>query len=77
MATAPTYPQRKNRETSLPPKRGQVKAQIFESMAKTVVSAFKAFVGNKGEGSDGKSSSSATTTPPESGYNSAGNGDIS
>ena len=38
MATA-TNPQRKKKKTQFPPRRGQIKAQIFESMAKTVVSA--------------------------------------
>ncbi|XP_021278895.1 uncharacterized protein LOC110412628 [Herrania umbratica] len=80
MATASTTPQRK-KDRNLPPRRGQVKAQIFESVAKTVVSAAskakQALGKNKGEGSDGKSTSSTTTTPPQSGYNSEGNGDIS
>ena len=39
MATASTTPQRKRKETQFPPRRGQIKAHIFESMVKTVVSA--------------------------------------
>ncbi|XWS71770.1 hypothetical protein CRYUN_Cryun03dG0167200 [Craigia yunnanensis] len=39
MATASTNPQRKKKETRFPPRRGQIKAQIFESLVKTVVSA--------------------------------------
>lgn len=50
-------------------------------MVKTVVSAAskaeEALGKNKGKGSDGKSCSSATTTPPESGYNTEGNSDLS
>ncbi|XVF05625.1 hypothetical protein REPUB_Repub05bG0188900 [Reevesia pubescens] len=71
----------KKKETQFPPRRGQIKAQIFESMVKTVVSvaskAKEALGKNKVERSDGKSSSSTTTTPPQSAYNSEGNGDIS
>ncbi|XVF46418.1 hypothetical protein PTKIN_Ptkin03bG0025000 [Pterospermum kingtungense] len=74
------HPQRK-KETQFPPRRGKIKAQIFESIIKTMVSAAskaKEVLGkNRGEGSDGKNSSSTTTTPPQSGYNSEGNGDIS
>ncbi|XWS53226.1 hypothetical protein CRYUN_Cryun11dG0139700 [Craigia yunnanensis] len=80
MATASTTPQRKKKETQFPPRRGQIKAHIFESLVKTVVSAAskaKEALGKNKEGSDGKSSSSTTTTPPQSGYNSEGNGDIS
>ncbi|XVE59146.1 hypothetical protein DITRI_Ditri05aG0022200 [Diplodiscus trichospermus] len=81
MATASTNTQRKKKETQVPPRRGQIKAQIFESMVKTVVSAAskakEALGKNKGDGSDGRCSSSTTTTPPQSGYNSEGNGDIS
>ena len=81
MATAYTTPQRKKKEMQIPLRRGQIKAQIFESMVKTVISAAskaKESLGKgKGEGSEGKSSSSTTTTPPQSGYNSEGNGEIS
>ncbi|XVE59145.1 hypothetical protein DITRI_Ditri05aG0022100 [Diplodiscus trichospermus] len=38
MATASTNSQRK-KETQVPPRRGQIKAQIFESMVRTVFSA--------------------------------------
>ncbi|XWS74230.1 hypothetical protein CRYUN_Cryun02cG0197900 [Craigia yunnanensis] len=79
MGTASTNPQRK-KERQFPPRRGQIMAQIFESMVKTVVSAAskskETLRKNEGEGSDGKSSST-TTTPPQSGYNSERNGDIS
>ncbi|XVF20177.1 hypothetical protein REPUB_Repub11eG0175600 [Reevesia pubescens] len=81
MATASTTPQRKKKETHVLPRRGQIKAQIFASMVKAVVSApskvKEVLRKNKGEGSDGKSSSSTTTTPPQSGYNSEGSGEIS
>lgn len=81
MATASNDSQRKKKERQFPPRRGQIKAQIFRSMVKTVVSAAskaeEALGKNKGKGSDGKSCSSATTTPPESGYNTEGNSDLS
>ncbi|KAK7854456.1 hypothetical protein CFP56_032252 [Quercus suber] len=69
----------KKKTTSLPPRRGQVKAHIFESLANTfasVVSKVGEVVAKiKGEGgSEGNSSSS---TPPRSSYNSDGNSDIS
>ncbi|MBA0594653.1 hypothetical protein Gorai_011551 [Gossypium raimondii] len=81
MATCPE--KTKKKKTQFPPRRGRVKAQIFESIAKTVVSAAsktKEEMGkNKSEGYDGKScsSSSTTSTPPQSGYTSEGNGHIS
>ncbi|XP_021889791.1 uncharacterized protein LOC110808571 [Carica papaya] len=57
---------------TLPPRRGQVKAQIFESFVKNVTYAAtklnKAIVRNLGGGEKGSSDSS--TTPPPSGYNS-------
>ncbi|KAK8641536.1 hypothetical protein V6N13_010934 [Hibiscus sabdariffa] len=81
MASASTAPERKNKVTQFPPRRGGVKAHIFKSIAKTVASAAskarEAMAKNKGEGSDGKSSSSGTSTPPQSGYGSEGNGHMS
>ncbi|CAL1403291.1 unnamed protein product [Linum trigynum] len=65
----------KQRGWSLPPKRGQIKAQIFKRIAKTVSSAASTsieIVGMKvhGGGGGGSSSSSAvasvSTTPPPS-----------
>lgn len=73
----------KKKETQIPPRRGRVRAQIFESIVKTVASAVsktKEKMGKqKREGYDGKScsSSSTTSTPPQSGYTSEGNGHIS
>ncbi|KAG2673667.1 hypothetical protein I3843_13G090100 [Carya illinoinensis] len=67
------------KSTSFPPRRGQVKAQIFESLAKKVVSA----VSKVGEalgmnrGNDGNGGASASSTPPPSSYNSDVNSDIS
>ncbi|GMI92077.1 hypothetical protein HRI_002877000 [Hibiscus trionum] len=83
MASASAVPERKNKKkvTEFPPRRGQVKAQILKSIAKTVASAAskarEAMAKNKGEGSDGKSSSSGTSTPPQSAYVSEGNGHMS
>ncbi|XWS28921.1 hypothetical protein CRYUN_Cryun25bG0113400 [Craigia yunnanensis] len=81
MATAYTTPQWKKKEKQIPPRRGQIKAQIFESMVKTVSSAAskakEALRKSKEEGNEGKSSSSTTTNPPQSGYNSEENGGIS
>lgn len=72
MATASTTPQGKNKETLFPPRRGQIKAQIFGTVVKAVVSAVSK--AKKGEDSDGTSTStSTTTTPQQSGYNSEGN----
>ena len=66
--------------SSFPPKRGQIKAQIFESLTKTVVSrasklgkAVGRIIGEGGSGSGG----SASSTPPPSAYNSDGNSDVS
>ncbi|TYH16301.1 hypothetical protein ES288_A05G106400v1 [Gossypium darwinii] len=81
MATCPE--KTKKKKTQFPPRRGRVKAQIFESIVKTVVSAAsktKEEMGkNKSEVCDGKScsSSSTTSTPPQSGYTCEGNGHIS
>jgi hypothetical protein len=68
--------------SSFPPKRGQIKAQIFESLAKTVVSrasklgkAVGRIIGEGGSGSG--SGGSASSTPPLSAYNSDGNSDVS
>ncbi|KAE8656846.1 Detected protein of unknown function [Hibiscus syriacus] len=73
----------KKKVTRFPPRRGQVKAQIFESIVKSVASvaskgkAKEAMAKNEAEDNDGKSSSSGTSTPPQSGYASQGNGHVS
>ncbi|KAF8039765.1 hypothetical protein BT93_B2090 [Corymbia citriodora subsp. variegata] len=70
MATAPSPP-RGNANARLPPKRGQIKAHIFEGLVKTVTSA-AAKAGNAiGLGNAG--ATSAAGSPPPSGYNSDGN----
>lgn len=89
MASASTNPEKK-RNASLPPKRGQIKAQIFESLVETVVSAVsrvgEALGRIRGEGSSSSGGSSVTLTPPEStasstphpsAYNSDGTADVS
>ena len=68
------------KSTRLPPQRGQVKAQIFESVVNTVVSVVsivrEKIVGRiRGEGGSG--GNSASSTPPPSSYNSDGNSDSS
>ncbi|TKY48482.1 hypothetical protein E2542_SST25901 [Spatholobus suberectus] len=65
-------PQRK--KASLPPKRGQIKAQIFNSLVNSVTST----IAKTGESlrnviGNGGGSGSATSTPPPSGYNSESN----
>ncbi|KAK3442224.1 hypothetical protein EUGRSUZ_B02450 [Eucalyptus grandis] len=74
MATAPSPPRGNgsgNGNGRLPPKRGQIKAQIFEGFVKTLSSA-AAKAGNAiGLGSTG--ATSGTGSPPPSGYNSEGN----
>ncbi|KAE8734448.1 Detected protein of unknown function [Hibiscus syriacus] len=83
MASGSTCQERKNKRkvTQFPPRRGHVKAQIFGSIVKSVVSvaskAKEATAKNKGEGSDGKSSSSGTSSSHQSGYFSEGNGHAS
>lgn len=53
-----------------PPKRGKIKAQIFESIVKTVKSTVTSIAGGS---SDSGKSSSAGGTPPASSYSSDGN----
>lgn len=66
----PPTPQKIKGETRVPPRRGKIKAQIFESLYKTVVSAAsKAFGGNRRDSND-------SATPPLSTYNSDGNADL-
>uniref|UniRef100_A0A2N9G949 Uncharacterized protein n=1 Tax=Fagus sylvatica TaxID=28930 RepID=A0A2N9G949_FAGSY len=67
-----------NNTTSCPPKRGQIKAQIFGSLAKTAVSAAskvgKAVGRIIGEGGNG---GTASSTPPPSPNSSDGNSNVS
>ena len=81
MATGSPSPLKKG-NSGLPQKRGQIKAQIFESLKKAVLSV----VSKSGEtlgirrssgGHGDASGSSAPATPPPSGYNSDWNSDIS
>ncbi|KAJ0021068.1 hypothetical protein Pint_32258 [Pistacia integerrima] len=73
MSTAPPpTPQKTKREKSFPPKRGKIKAKIFASLYKTVVSAAsRAFAGNRGDGTD-----SATPPLSSSAYNSDANSEL-
>lgn len=70
MATAPSPPRGKS-NARLPPKRGQIKAQIFDGLVKTVSSAAAKAGTAIGLGSNGDTS--GTGSPPPSGYNSDGN----
>ncbi|GKV01112.1 hypothetical protein SLEP1_g13695 [Rubroshorea leprosula] len=72
-----TFQKKKKKQVRLLPKRGQVKAKMFEILCKTVFSAFsKSEESHKrsgGEGGgDGRSSTSVTSTP--SGYSTDANG---
>ncbi|QHN76984.1 hypothetical protein HN51_054422 [Arachis hypogaea] len=66
------------KRSSFPPKRGQIKAEIFNGLASSVVStvsrvgeSLRNMIGNGGT----SPSSSSTSTPPPSAYNSEGNND--
>jgi hypothetical protein len=76
MATASANTEKKSNGSFDIPKRGQVKAQMFDSLAKTLVSAASK-VGKALGGAAGSGGNSAATTPPPSAYNSDGNSDIS
>ncbi|KAG6629309.1 hypothetical protein CIPAW_14G075900 [Carya illinoinensis] len=76
-ATFPNTDKKKN--SSFPPRRGQIKAQIFGSIAKKVVSTASK-VGaalEKIRGEDRSGGNSASSTPPSSAYNSDLNSDSS
>ncbi|KAH7863797.1 hypothetical protein Vadar_022130 [Vaccinium darrowii] len=74
MATTPSKDSNTSnqRSASLPPKRGQIKARIFESLVKTI-SSVASKTGEKlgmTQGEGGGGSSSASNSPPPSTYNS-------
>lgn len=76
METGSSTPQEK-KTASFPPRRGQIKAKIFESLVKAVTnmtSKPEAQGKNRGEGSGG--GGSASTTSPPSAYSSDANSDI-
>ncbi|KAF2283354.1 hypothetical protein GH714_003463 [Hevea brasiliensis] len=66
----------KDKKRNFRPKRGQIKAQIFQSLTKTVSSwvtkAGEALKRDRGHGADGGISSSTAATSPFSTYNSDG-----
>lgn len=72
MATTSSTTQKK-KETSLPPKRGQIKVQIFGNLIKKTVTSFVSKDGSGGNNRGDNGGSSASTTPPASAYNSDGN----
>lgn len=81
MATGSPSPLKKG-NSGLPPKRGQIKAQIFESLKKAVLSVASKSgetlgIRRSSGGHGDASGSSASATPPPSGYNSDWNSDIS
>lgn len=69
MAAATTPNMQQTQKRALPPKRGKIKAQIFESFVETVSSLFP-FRGGDGAGGDddfdgsSTAATSASTTPP-------------
>ncbi|KAK4606268.1 hypothetical protein RGQ29_000501 [Quercus rubra] len=69
--TSSSTPQKEN--SKLPPKRGQIKARIFESFVKKVVSTASKLVKIGGKGGCSESSASSKSTPPSSAYNSEAN----
>ncbi|KAL5056002.1 hypothetical protein RYX36_036684 [Vicia faba] len=54
---------------NLPPKRGNIKAQIFSNLIKFVASSISKDAKSK-ENYDNKDGGSTTSTPPSSAYNS-------
>lgn len=77
-------PQKK--KSNLPPKRGQIKAQIFSSLVDSVSSTISktgesirnVFEKSGGDSGSGSASASSASTPPPSGYNSeTNNSDVS
>ena len=76
--TSSSTPEKK--KASFPPKRGQIKAEIFNGLVTTVVSTIskvgesvRNIIGNGGN----KGGGSESSTPPPSTYNSEGNTDVS
>ncbi|KAJ1395111.1 hypothetical protein SESBI_33638 [Sesbania bispinosa] len=74
MSTASSTPQKK--KASFPPKRGQIKAEIFNGFVSSVASTVSK-VGESLRNVIGNGGGSASSTPPPSGYNSESNSDIS
>ncbi|KAF5751509.1 hypothetical protein HS088_TW02G00523 [Tripterygium wilfordii] len=68
-----------SRNARFAPKRGKIKAQIFESMVKKVVSVFSdaGVAPRENKEETGKGGGSASVSPPPSAYSSDGNTDIS
>lgn len=82
MATTSPAPEKKKKNSSFPepPRRGRIKAQIFNGLVKSVVSkvskageSLGRLTGNGGGGGGG----SASSTSPRSAYNSEGKSDVS
>ncbi|KAF3453976.1 hypothetical protein FNV43_RR04418 [Rhamnella rubrinervis] len=69
--SSPSKTQKKEKRR-VPPKRGQIKGQIFENLIKSVVS----MVSKAGETGETSGGTSASATPPASAYNSDGNPSI-
>lgn len=77
MASTSSTPQEK-KNTNRPPKRGQIKVQIFENLVKAVASSMTSKPGAQGRnrGEEGGGGGSASQTPPPSAYNSDANSDF-
>ena len=72
--TSSSTPEKK--KASFPPKRGQIKAEIFNGLVTTVVSTISK-VGESVRNIIGNGGGSESSTPPPSTYNSEGNTDVS
>ncbi|OIW05780.1 hypothetical protein TanjilG_23566 [Lupinus angustifolius] len=68
MATTSSLTHDKDK-ANLPPKRGQIKAQIFSSFVKFVTSKGEKITENNDDNNN-NAGGSASTTPPPSAYNS-------
>ena len=74
MATNSPTAQKKN-QTTLPPRRGKIKAKIFESLVKTVVSTLTSNAGGgapEAAAAAAGEASSGSVSPAPTGYNSDG-----
>ncbi|KAM0999649.1 hypothetical protein ACFX15_006143 [Malus domestica] len=74
METASSMSQEK-KTTRFPPRRGKIKAEVFESIVKAVVKRASKPAGQEKNREEG-GGNSASTTPPPTAYNSDANSDI-
>ncbi|TQD99171.1 hypothetical protein C1H46_015181 [Malus baccata] len=74
MKTASSTSQEK-KTTRLPPRRGKIKAEVFENIVKALVIMASKPAGREKNREEG-GGNSASTTPPPTAYNSDANSDI-